>query len=144
MPYSILKLDIIMSRWDEKDPLIDTWHEPVQICNMGKRGQCFCFFHRILQKHASFQNDSCDRLTCEFLSALAVVTGKLCWAHRERGIRESSHLQTRWRNFLSPPWATTRRTYFCSDLGSNPGLSCRRCRNWHCLFGHLPTAIHPA
>jgi hypothetical protein len=45
MPYSILKLDIIMSRLDEKDPLIDTWHEAVQIFNMGgKGGQCFCFF----------------------------------------------------------------------------------------------------
>ena len=98
MPYSILKLDIIMSRWDEKDSLIDTWHEPEQKDNMGKGGQCLCFFHRMLQKHASFQNDSCDRLTCEFLSALTVVTRKLCWADREREIRESSHLQTKWRN----------------------------------------------
>jgi hypothetical protein len=44
---------------------------------MGKRGNVFVFFHRMLQEHASFQNDSCDRLTCEFLSALTVVTGKL-------------------------------------------------------------------
>ena len=78
MPHNILKLDIIMSRLDEKDPLIDTWHEPKQKVIMGKRGQCFCFIHRMLQKHASFQNDSCDRLTCEFMSALAVMTRKLC------------------------------------------------------------------
>jgi hypothetical protein len=99
MPHSILKLDIIMSRWDEKDPLIDTWHEPEQKVIVGKRGQCFCFIHRMLQKHASFQNDSFDRLTCEFMSALAVITRKLCWVHRKRGFRESSHIQTRWRNF---------------------------------------------
>ena len=78
MPHNILKLDIIMSRLDEKDPLIDTWHEPKQKVIMGKRGRCFCFIHRMLQKHASFQNDSCDRLTCEFMSALAVMTRKLC------------------------------------------------------------------
>ena len=61
---------------------------------MGKKGQCFCFFpHRMLQKHTSFQNDSCDCLICEFMSALTVVTRKLCWVHRERRIRESSHLQ---------------------------------------------------
>ena len=113
-----------MSRWDEKDPLIDTWHEPVQICNMGKRGQCFCFFHRMLQKHASFQNESCDRLSCEFLSVLTLVTRKLCWAHRERGIRESSHLQTRWRNFLFPPWATARRADLVSTWGQLKRLTC--------------------
>ena len=104
-----------MSRWDEKDPLIGTWHEPEQKVNMGKRGGVF--FHRMLQKHASFQNDSCDRLTCEFLSALTVLTRKLYWAHRERGIRESSHLQTRWRNFLSPAWATVRRADLVSTWG---------------------------
>ena len=97
MPYSILKLDIIMSR-----RLL-----------LGKRGRCFCFIHRMLQKHASFQNDSCDSLTCEFMSALAVMTRKLCWVHRKRGIGESSHLQTRWRNFLSSPWATARRPTWC-------------------------------
>ena len=43
MPYSILKLDIIMSRWDEKDPLIGTCHDPVQILNMGKRGNVSVF-----------------------------------------------------------------------------------------------------
>ena len=98
VPHSILKLDIIVTRWDEKDPLIGTWHEPVQIFNMGVREQCFCFLNRMLQEHASFQNDSCDRLTCEFLSALTVVTGKLYWAHREGGIGESRHLQAKWRN----------------------------------------------
>ena len=102
-------------RWN--DPLIDTWHDPEQKVIMGKRGQCFCFIHRMLQKHASFQNDSCDRLTCEFMSALAVMTRKLCWVHRERGIRESSHLQTRWRNFLSLPWATARRANLVSTWG---------------------------
>jgi hypothetical protein len=49
----------------------------------------------MLQKHASFQNDSCDRLTCEFLSALTVVTGKLYWVYREEGSRESRHLQAK-------------------------------------------------
>ena len=43
MPYSILKLDIIMSRWDEKDPLIDTWHDPEQKVIMGKRGNVSVF-----------------------------------------------------------------------------------------------------
>ena len=40
---ALLKLDIIMSRWDEKDPLIDKWHDPEQKVNMGKREQCFFF-----------------------------------------------------------------------------------------------------
>jgi hypothetical protein len=44
MIYSILKLDIIMNRFDDKDPLIDTWPDPKQIVNMERRGQCFCFF----------------------------------------------------------------------------------------------------
>jgi hypothetical protein len=39
----------------------------------GREG-VFLLFHRMLEEHASFQ---CDRLTCEFLSALTVVTGKL-------------------------------------------------------------------
>jgi hypothetical protein len=52
----------MMSMTDKKDPLIGTCHDPVQILNMGKRGNVSFFFHRILQEHASFQ---CDRLTCE-------------------------------------------------------------------------------
>ena len=71
------KLDIIVSRADKKDPLIGTCHDPVQILNMGKRGNVSVFFHRMLQERASSQNDSCDRLNCEFLSALTVVTRKL-------------------------------------------------------------------
>ena len=79
--YGTLQSSILV-RW--RDPLIGTWHDPVQILNMGERGQYFCFFHRMLQEHASSQNDSCDRLTCEFLSALTVVTRKLYWVHREK------------------------------------------------------------
>ena len=79
--YGTLQSNILI-RW--RDPLIGTWHDPVQILNMGKRGQYFCFFHRMLQEHASSQNDSCDRLTCEFLSALTVVTRKLYWVHRKK------------------------------------------------------------
>ena len=144
MPYSILKLDIIMSRWDEKDPLIGTWHDPEQKVNMGERGWCFYFFHRMLQKHASFQNDSCDRLICEFMSALAVMTRKLCWAHRERGIRESSHLQTRWRNFLSSPWATARRADLVSTLETTRkadswgGRTATRFHQRHCFWPFRP------
>jgi hypothetical protein len=33
-----------MSRSDENDPLIGTCHDPVEILNMGGRGQSFCFF----------------------------------------------------------------------------------------------------
>ena len=117
MPYSILKLDIIMSRWDEKDPLIDTWHEPEQKVIMGKRGRCFCFFHRTLQKHASFQNDSCDSLTCEFLNALPVVTGKLCWVHRKRNQEEQPLANKMKKLFLSSPWATARRADLVSTWG---------------------------
>jgi hypothetical protein len=32
---------------------------------MGKR-ESLGFLHRMLQKHDNCQNDSCDRLTCEF------------------------------------------------------------------------------
>ena len=37
------KLDIIVSRADKKDPLIGTCHDPVQILNMGKRGNVSVF-----------------------------------------------------------------------------------------------------
>ena len=90
MPYSILKLDIIMSRWDEKDPLIGTWHDPVQILNMGERGQYFCFFHRMLQEHASFQ---CDRLTCD-LWVPWQWWQESCVECTKEEKSESSHLQT--------------------------------------------------
>ena len=102
--YGTLQSGILM-RW--RDPLIGTWHDPVQILNMGKRGQYFCFFHRMLQEHASSQNDSCDRLTCEFLSALTVVTRKLYWVHRRK--RNQSLTSKIKKLFLSPPWTTTRR-----------------------------------
>ena len=102
--YGTLQSNILI-RW--RDPLIGTWHDPVQILNMGERGQYFCFFHRMLQEHASSQNDSCDRLTCEFLSALTVVTRKLYWVHR--GKRNQSLTSKIKKLFLSPPWTTTRR-----------------------------------
>ena len=62
---------------------------------MGERGQYFCFFHRMLQEHASSQNDSCDRLTCEFLSALTVVTKKSCIERTEKEKSESTHKQNK-------------------------------------------------
>ena len=37
------KLDKIVSRADKKDPLIGTCHDPVQILNMGKRGNVSVF-----------------------------------------------------------------------------------------------------
>ena len=37
------KLDRIVSRADKKDPLIGTCHDPVQILNMGKRGNVSVF-----------------------------------------------------------------------------------------------------
>ena len=108
--YGTLQSSILV-RW--RDPLIGTWHNPVQILNMGKRGQYFCFFHRMLQERASSQNDSCDRLTCEFLSALTVVTRKLYWMHREKKkkkeIRKQSLTSKIKKLFLSPPWTITRR-----------------------------------
>jgi hypothetical protein len=44
MPHSILKLDIIMSRRDENDPLIDTWHDPKEKVIIGEKGAVFLFF----------------------------------------------------------------------------------------------------
>jgi hypothetical protein len=44
MPHSILKIDIIMSRRHEKDPLIDTWHDPKQKVIIGEKGAAFLFF----------------------------------------------------------------------------------------------------
>ena len=117
MPYSIFKLDIIMSRWDQRIYLLTHGMSLNRKLLWGKGGNVSVFIHRILQKHASFQNDSCNRLTCEFMSTLAVMTRKLCWAHRERGIRESSHLQTRWSNFLSSPWAKARKAELLSIWG---------------------------
>ena len=37
------------------------WKDPDQVFIMGKRA-CLCFFHRILQEHASCQSDWCDML----------------------------------------------------------------------------------
>ena len=110
--YGTLQSNILI-RW--RDPLIGTWHDPVQILNMGKRGQYFCFFHRMLQEHASSQNDSCDRLTCEFLSALTVVTRKLYWVYR--GKRKQSLTSKIKKLFLSRPWTTTRRADLVSTWG---------------------------
>ena len=96
MPYSIFKLDIIMSRWDQRIYLLTHGMSLNRKLLWGKGGNVSVFFHRMLQKHASFQNDSCDRLTCEFLSALTVVTRKLYWVHRRnRNQKTATHKQNK-------------------------------------------------
>ena len=84
------KLDIIVSRADNKDLLIGTCHDPVQILNMGKTGNVSVFSTECLQEHASFQ---CDRLTCD-LWVPWQWWPESCVECTKEEKSESSHLQT--------------------------------------------------
>ena len=106
MPHSILKLDIIMSRWDEKDPLIGTCHDPVQILNMGKRGNVSVFstecYKSMLASNVTGWPVS-RNWQCPDSGDKKVVLS----AQRRRNQR--AHTSKIKKLFLSPPWTTTRR-----------------------------------
>ena len=138
MPYSILKLDIIMSRWDEKDPLIGTWHDPEQKVNMGKRGSV-----------SVFSTECCRSMLASNVTGWPVSSWvpwqwwqESCVEHTEKEESGRGDPFKQDEETASLPRTTTRRAYFSSDLGKNPGLRSHRHRNSHYLFGHLPTATH--
>ena len=76
MPYRILKLGMLMCRWDEKDPLIGIWHDPEQVFNMGKRA-CLHFSTECCRSMPAARMIHVTGWPVSLLSALTMVTRKL-------------------------------------------------------------------
>jgi hypothetical protein len=64
----------------------------------------------MLQEHASFQNDSCDRLTCELLSSLTMVQASyIGHTHKKKKQGEQTFGSIMKRLSLSLPQTTIMR-----------------------------------
>ena len=106
--YGTLQSGILM-RW--RDPLIGTWHDPVQILNIGERGSV-----------SVFSTECCKSMLASNVTGWPVSRNWQCpdsgdkkavlSAQRRRNQR--AHTSKIKKLFLSPPWATTRR----ADLAS--------------------------
>ena len=84
------KPDIIVSRADKKDPLIGTCHDPVQILNMGKRGNVSVFSTECYKSMLA-SNVTGWPVTCECPDS---GDQKAVLSAQRKKKSESSHLQT--------------------------------------------------